>query len=109
MITAQQAKALYDESGAEVQAFLRYHVEKQIKDAASGGKRSVTIHLGGLEYFHHLDQEITPLQKAVVDQLKVLGYTAKIETYGDSYVPRGLADDDGNGPQHRNYGIIIGW
>jgi len=109
MITAQQAKVLYDESGAEVQAFLAHSVEKQIKDAASSGKRTVIIHLGALEILRHLDQEITPLQKAVVAQLKVLGYKAAIEMYGDRYVPRGLADDDGNGPQHRNYGIEIGW
>lgn len=29
--------------------------------------------------------------------------------YGDEYVPRGLADDGGNGPKHRNVGLIIGW
>ena len=109
MITAKEAKVLYDKSGQEVADYLKYTVEKEVVRAAEGGKRQTIIHLKSLEPFRHLDQVITPLQKAVVDQLKMLGYHAEIKLYGDSYVPRGLADDDGNGPSHQNYGIHIGW
>jgi hypothetical protein len=109
MITAKEAKELYDQSGQEVADYLKYTVENEVVKAAEGGKRNTIIHLGSKELFDHLDQLITPLQKAVVDKLKELGYRAEIKLYGDHYVPRGLADDDGKGPKHQNYGIHIGW
>ena len=109
MITAQEAKQLYNESGAEVQQFLKTEVEQKVIDAAKGGKKSVMIFLGAKGPYDYLAQVITPLQTAVVNKLIELGYHAQIQTYGESYVPRGLADDDGNGPEHQNYGIQIGW
>ncbi len=109
MITAKEARQVYDESGAEVNNFLKYKVEIHIVSAAKSGKREVVIHIGTTGPFEYVDQKITPLEWAILDKLKELGYTAKIENYGDSYVPRGLADDDGDGPSHRNYGIHIGW
>jgi hypothetical protein len=109
MITAKEAKELYDKSGQEVADYLKYTVEKEVIKAAEGGKRQATILLDNLEPFRHLDQVITPLQKAVVARLKELGYGAEIRLYGDKYVPRGLADDDGKGPSHQNYGIHINW
>jgi hypothetical protein len=109
MITAKEAKQLYDESGAEVDHFLKHTAEINVVSAAKSGKRKVEILIGTTGPFEYVDQKITPLEKAIITKLKELGYTAKIENYGDSYVPRGLADDDGNGPSHRNYGFIIGW
>lgn len=109
MITAQQAKQLYDESGAEVEAFLNDKIGPEVVHAAKRGERTVTILLSSKDTYTYLLQIITPLQAAVVKRLKELGYNAKIDTYGESYVPRGLADDDGHGPTHTNYGIHIGW
>ncbi len=109
MITAKEAKQLYDESGAEVALYLKSNVEFEVTNAAKSGKRHVEILIGTTGPYEYVDQKITPLEKAVITKLKELGYTAKIENYGDKYVPRGLADDDGNGPSHRNYGFIIGW
>ena len=109
MINAKEAKQLYDESGAEVEQFLKHSVEKQVADAAKGGKRNTIIHLDSLEPFNHLDQVITPLQKAVVVKLRELGYHTQINLYGEHNVPRGLADDAGKGPSHQNYGIHISW
>ena len=109
MITATQAKQLYDESGAEVEQYLKFSIEPQVIEAAKAGKRTVTIHLNSLEPYGRLDQVVTPIQRAVVSKLKELGYRATIELYGDRYVPRGLADDNGNGPEHQNFGILIGW
>jgi hypothetical protein len=109
MINAKEAKSLYDKSGQEVEDYLKYTVEKEVVKAAEGGRRQTFIHLGSLELFRHLSQDITPLQKAVVEKLKELSYRAEIKHDGDRYVPRGLADDDGNGPSHQNYGIQIGW
>lgn len=109
MITAKEAKQLYDESGAEVEQFLKNEVEKRVTDAAKGGKCYVFIHLGSVKQFEYLDRTITPLQQAVADKLKTLGYHARIRLDGDKYVPRGLADDNGNGPTIQNYGIQISW
>ena len=109
MITAQEAKQLYDESGAEVEQFLKHSVEQNVSNAAKGGKCDVFIHLGSVKQFEYLDHTITPLQQAVADKLKTLGYRADIKLDGDKYVPRGLADDNGNGPTIQNYGIQIGW
>ena len=109
MITANEAKQLYDESGHEVEQFLKNEVEKKVTDAAKGGKRHVFIHMGAVNQFEYLDRTITPLQQAVADKLKTLGYRADFKLDGDKYVPRGLADDDGNGPKIQNYGIQISW
>lgn len=109
MITAKEAKQLYDQSGAEVDQFLKNNVERKIKDAASSGKRYTTVHLGTVPQFEYLDQVITPLQHAVVDKLKELGYQAAIKLDGEKYVPRGWADDDGNGRTVQNYEVVISW
>lgn len=109
MITAKEAKELYDQSGAEVEQFLKNEVEKRVTDTAKSGKRQVFIHLGSVKQFQYLDRTITPLQQAVADKLKTLGYRADIKLDGESYVPRGLADDDGNGPKITNYGIQVSW
>ena len=109
MITAKEAKVLYDKSGQEVADYLKNTVEKEVVRAAEGGKRQTIILLGSLGPFSWLDPEITPLQKAAVDQLKMLGYRAEIKLYGHKYIPPGLSDDDGEGPSHQNYGIHISW
>lgn len=109
MITAKEAKQLYDESGAEVEQFLKQSVEQRVTYAAQGGKRQVFIDMGSVKQFEYLDRTVTPLQKAVVDKLKTLGYRVEIKLDGDKYVPRGLADDNGNGPTIQNYGIQISW
>ena len=109
MITAAEAKALYDESGQEVDNFLKSAVEPLIVSSAKSGKRSTMMYLDTIESFHYLGNHVTPLHCRVADKLKELGYTAEIRLYGDKYVPAGLRDDDGNGPLHQNYGIHIGW
>ena len=109
MITAKEAKELYDQSGQEVEDFLKHNVEQAVVKAAEGGKRQVFIHMGSVKQFEYLDRTITPLQQAVADKLKTLGYRADIKLDGDKYVPRGLADDMGNGPTIQNYGIQISW
>jgi hypothetical protein len=109
MITAKEAKELYDQSGQEVEDFLKHNVEQVVWKSATGGKRQAFIHLGSVKQFEYLDRTITPLQQAVADKLKTLGYRADIKLDGDKYVPRGLADDNGNGPTIQNYGIQISW
>lgn len=109
MITAKEAKELYDQSGQEVADYLKYSVEQKVKNAANSGKRQVFIDMGSVKQFEYLRSTITPLQQAVADKLKELGYRTEIKLDGESYVPRGLADDNGNGPTIQNYGIQISW
>ena len=90
-----------------MQNFLTNKVESEVKKAAKAGKRYYYALTGSEEVWKCVDP--TPLIKAVVDELKKLGYSAKFGAYGDNYVPRGLADDSGEGPIHTNYGILIGW
>lgn len=109
MITAQEAKTLYDQSGAEIDEFLQKHeVEKGIKEAASTGKRAVFIHCGFENLLYSV--EPTPLYKSVMNRLSTLGYTVVwYPRYGMPFVPRGLDDGHGDGPMHQNYGIEIRW
>jgi len=107
MITAKEAKVLYDESGAEVQIFLTNKVGPEIKKAAAAGTRSYVAHTGSEELWRNVGP--TPMIRATLAELKRLGYAASFGKYGDEYVPRGLADDNGKGPAHQNYGITITW
>ncbi len=109
MITAKEAKEIYDKSDfeGEVANFLKLNVEQAVKSAAEGGKRSIIVYLGARDRAYGPDN--TPLEKSVVTRLRELGYQADIRLYGDQYVPRGLQDDNGEGPIHRNYGIHISW
>jgi hypothetical protein len=108
MITAKEAKEIYDKSDfeGEVANFLKLNVAQAVKSAAEGGKRSTIVYLGAATCH---GPDTTPLEKAVVSKLRELGYQADIRLYGDAHVPRGLQDDNGEGLAHRNYGIHISW
>lgn len=69
------------------------------------------------KYYWYIDscpvnQEIPELDaqnKLLVQMLLDNGYVVYWKRYGDSYIPRGLADDWGNGPSYQNYGLVITW
>ena len=109
MINAKEAKALYDKSGQEVADYLKHTVEKEVTKAATAGKRKVFILVGSTQFEFEMRVKITSVHQGVVEALKELGYVVSIGQDGESYVPRGLADDDGNGPEYTNYGFHIGW
>ena len=106
MISAKEAKALYDESGAEAEAMMK-QFEKPIQDAAKAGKRTVFCYLGSNETWVQL--ETTPIQKQVMDKLSALGFRISFCKDGEEFVPRALADDDGKGPKYYSYGFAIHW
>lgn len=106
MISAKEAKALYDASGAESDAMLAT-LEPYIVAAAKEGKLNCFILIDCIEVLKTIT--VTPLQHQVLDKLHKLGFRVSISKHGNSYVPRGLADDDGNSPKHQNYGYCIGW
>ena len=108
MITAAEAKTLYDQSGVEVDKYLHYKIEPEVKAAATSGNRTVFHFIGSRDVFTHPRPD--PLQTRIIEKLRALGYTVQwLDSEGESYVPRGLADDDGNGPSYTNYGIRITW
>ena len=110
MITAKEAKEIYDKSAIEVEVanFMKLTVEQAVKSAAEGGKRLTIVYLGAATC-HGPDTTTLEKARAIVSRLRQLGYQANIRLYGDQYVPRGLQDDNGEGPAHRNYGIHISW
>lgn len=108
MITAAEVKTLYDQSGVEVDKYLSQKIEPEIKAAATSGNRTVFHFIGSRDVFTHPRPD--PLQTRIIEKLRALGYTVHwLDSEGESYVPRGLADDDGNGPSYTNYGIRITW
>lgn len=107
MINAKEAKELYDQSGAEVEAFLTQVVEPKVKAAAEAGKRFVFIYIDAVETY--IISKPNAMQTAAMIKLGELGYVAGWLEDGERYVPRGLQDDDGDGPMHKNVGIQVGW
>lgn len=110
MITQLEARELYDLTGKEVVEFLDNKVDPEVRRSAAAGARFTHIHLGTKGPFEDLDNIVPVMYKKAVLKLKDLGYrSARIELYGESYVPRGMADNHGDGPIHTNYGIYVAW
>lgn len=112
MITAAEASQLVLESKTNVDLYIR-QIEPNVADLAKSGSRIYTCYVTGLwnafDIWEANSQNFTPIQKAVVAKLKSLGYVVVLGTDGAAYVPRGLQDDDGNGPEKINVCLIIKW
>ena len=112
MITAAEARALQETGQANVNKFLDL-IELEIKKTAAGGYNRYVCYVEGL--WSTTDRRrpppLTGIQQAVIDALKQSPYSfgATWAADGDSYVPRGLADDDGHGPAYQNWCIHISW
>lgn len=105
MISAVEARALYDRVGEESKKLLNDIDHRITKVAVS---RCTTFFLLDCEEtFRHV--EPTPVQARVMEELKELGFSVTFGKDGEPYVPRGLSDDNGNGPKHINYGFHIKW
>ena len=109
MITAEQAKKLYDESGVAVDSYLNRSIAPEIEKAAKAGKRSVFIHVGSEPPYGSTKTLKEQLHSSTMMKLTELGYKVKWDTDGAPYVPPGLADDYGEGPEYTNVGIHISW
>jgi hypothetical protein len=108
MISAKEANALYDQSGAEVDAFMARDIEPVVTAAASTGKQTIFIYRGSEEGYKSPRQP-DAVESAAITRLLELGYAAVWKSReGAGYVPRG-ADGAGNGPIFFNYGIQISW
>ena len=52
---------------------------------------------------------ITEFNTLITSKLRELGFNVTMGWNGNEYIPRGLAELDGDGPLHRNYGYHISW
>ena len=109
MITPEQAKKLYDESGVAVDSYLNRTIAPKIEKAAKAGKRNVFIDVGSEPAYRSIKATKEPLHASTMMKLTELGYKVSWCTDGASYVPLGLADDYGEGPEYINVGIHISW
>lgn len=106
MITAKEALELYNNSLHTLQKYLDENFHSKVREAAMQGKR---------EYMHFTDScegslpKPSILESKAIAELQKLGYSVNYMFSGDSYVPRGLANDDGEGPEYQCYGIRVKW
>ena len=108
MINAKEANVIYDRSGQEVKDYLKYKIEPCVVEAAKAGKKQVFVFVNAIECHHFIN--ISPLTKKVMEKLKELGYTVRYDKdLSHKYIPKGLMDDDGSGPEYVNHGYFIGW
>ena len=107
MLSAKEAIEIVNNSDAEVLKSLKMF-DEQVRYYSAKGERKYFYDMGSTEACLALPT-LKPLAVSVMSRLKVLGYSVEYCFYGDSYVPRGLADDDGNGPSYKNYGILVRW
>lgn len=116
MITAKEALELTLTSEAHIAKCMDI-LDERIRESAKNGERLFRTSV--LTVFHgqslggslgpHEEITVTPFQQQVIDILQKNGFGAKMEIYGEGYVPRGLADDDGNGPIYKNYALTVRW
>lgn len=107
MITAKEARTLYDASDAEAKGLMK-SFESRIIEAAKSGKRWIVITMGSSPTTQNPQPD--SVEKRAMELLNELGYVSRwVAQDGDVYIPYGLMDDYGNGPKHVNYGIHISW
>jgi len=110
MITREQAKEKADSVG-KVPDFIAKQIEQLIWKAAEEGKYEVFLYITDLWKGFDVYDCVSPtkLQKNVIKFLTgdPYNFTATFTSYGETYVPRGLANDDGDGPTYANWGILV--
>lgn len=106
MLSAKEALDLYNNSLYTLDKYLNDNFHSGIRQAAMNGTRKY-IHDMGSEQFSL--PALSDLEKKVIEELGKLGFKTQYIFYGESYVPRGLAADDGTGPGYKNYGIVVTW
>jgi hypothetical protein len=118
MITAADARKRAQMSNDAVDQFVEA-LGVKIEEAANKGLYEIKYHGNG-QYDPTKDNEICmesfmtfkvpQFWELVIAKLKShpLNYMAKIG-HSESYFPRGLANDDGEGPEYIDYYIVISW
>jgi hypothetical protein len=105
-ITAAQARDITHKSLGLALSQIK-PIEQLIKAAAENGESSVVYHIGAVRMGQGIPEN--PITTNTVRILRNAGFHADLRCETQSYVPKGLQDDSGNGPAHVNYGIYISW
>lgn len=108
MISAKEARDLYEQTNLNIEKYLAKDIEPFIVKAIEHGKCQCFILVASAPCY----MNITPntFHRAVMEELKKLNYTVKFRSYGDKYIPSGIADDySGNGQNYLNHGFEISW
>lgn len=112
MITAYDARQLAILGDSKVEDIME-KLDKKITETALLGQNEFLCYGNDLWSCHRTEfyrlPEPTTLQKKIIDRLGDFGYQAEMVWDGKRYVPPGLADDMGNGPEHQNYVLKISW
>lgn len=110
MITPEELRRLTDTLGGEVKQLMPL-MEAKMVEAAKEGKREAYLYISKLWDAHPTYAHVTPtaLQKRAITELLTYGYTARVTTHGNYYVPLGLQDIDGEGTEHVNHVICVSW
>mgnify|MGYP000001648786 FL=1 len=108
MISATEARELYDASGKEVENWIESKVKPLVVDAATAGNRYVCIYIDSIEKYREVPESDNLIDN-VISKLISLGYHVKLAKYGGPYVPISLKYANGDGPLYINYGLDIGW
>ena len=110
MISVEEARKLSEANDKHFNHLIDA-IGTAIKNAAEKGERVYHCYISGLweaKSISYLPVENGP-QSKVINKLRSYGYVAQLVTDGDRYVPRGLADDNGDGPEHINHVIEVKW
>lgn len=110
MINANEARQLVDESDKTVNDILN-KLDLSIRMMAARGERLYACYNEVAWCGKPIGQNPVPtdLHNKLIAKLKSLGFGAKYSFHGDSYIPRGLMEDDGTGPLHINHVLIVTW
>jgi hypothetical protein len=110
MLTAFEARKITEESDIKVDNILD-QLDSLIRARARACKDTLSCYLPDTWYASTLREGIHPndFQRKIMNKLADHGFKVKLARDGDPYVPKGLADNEGNGPIHYNWCIVIGW
>lgn len=115
-VSAKQARSLVEESEQYVDKFIR-SIDSLILAASKDGKNSIRVdELHGVEFYcckpttsFATTHKSSPLLASIVKHYKKQGFVASVEVVGDAYVPRGLANELGEGEPYQTTSLNITW
>jgi hypothetical protein len=111
MFTAVEARKLTDQASGKYEKICE-KIGLKVKELADAGKNEYAIYeegFWGAMSIWEMRNPATEAQTLLMSLLRKYGYRVTLEPDGETYVPRGLADDDGDGPKHQNRCIVIRW
>lgn len=110
MINATTARQLVEESEIAIEQMLN-SLDMKIREQAIKGQTEYVIYDEG--WYESAPCGSPPNKthkhRALVDKLQRHGFSVTFGAISSSYVPKGLMNDDGSGPEYKNYGITVRW